>query len=1095
MTARLLAARNNRSLWANEQEIVVPEGGLPTVPWSLVVPEQEGVYEILLSANRRTLQERLGLRPSVEERRIQLVVVSPDRLPPPLATAAWEQLLEIDPANPTWPQRLGTLPLVPGLRRGPLGSGTLELLKRPEQPLVQLGPGAREPDIAWEAYPLAVSRVGQPHLVEVEYASDVPQALGLSIVEPNAAGAVLPIGLDSGLFVSPDSNDGPPTLRKHRLIFWPKTSSPLLLVTNRRPGTRGTYGKIRLLGPRGSAFALGRGEAGISRLPRAFAQDEPLAGRTLWGYFDRPLFPENFSANQGVDLWNAASGRTLDDWNTFQEGGTRLVEYLNHIGYSGVILSVLADGSTIYPSELLEPTPRYDDGMYFATGQDPVRKDGLELLLRLFDREQLQLVPALQFASPLPQLEALRREGTGEGLELVHANGLTWLATHEPREGTAPYYNPLDERVQDAMFAVVDELVRRYGNHPSLAGLSLQLTADGYAQLPGLDWGYDERTVDQFARETQVELGPPGREHLAERVAMLRQKHLPQWIEWRAQNLVAFYDRLQFRLTASRPDARLYLAGADLFERPELLRALQPALPTQAQPEELMRGMGIDPQLYRTRPNVVLLRTQRISPGSDSTEQAAHLAVNQSSELDQACAHRTAPGSLFFHEPQEAHLASFEAKSPFRATHMRLVSQLTPAGDRNRRRFIHALASLDAQVMCDGGWLLPMGEEDSLREFVEIYRRLPARPFTTVTGPSQPVIVRTCSTETATYIYLVNDSPWKTKVSLAVTGPEARFQTLGTRRYAPLSVSDGGKFWSVEVGPYDVVAGRFDKPQVRIDQPRVELDEQAVAMVDARIDELWSRVTSLRTPRAAAALTNADFELAPTPDGRVQQWLLGVRPEALARLDPSERHGGQQSLRLSAGEAGADLTSQPVASPQTGRLSVSVWLRVADENRQPPLRLGVQSYGASQPYARYAVLGLSAREPIRKGWTRYVFQVHDLPGESIQQVVVRFELSGPGEVWIDDVQLFDLDFADGERLELVKIMEVAKHDREKGQWCDCLRVLDGYWPRYLTAHVPINPEALARQPARVPSTPPTDEDKKPGMLDRLRKSMPDLWWR
>ena len=48
---------------------------------------------------------------------------------------------------------------------------------------------------------------------------------------------------------------------------------------------------------------------------------------------------------------------------------------------------MVADGSTIYPSRQIEPTPRHDTGVFFANGQDPVRKDVLELLFRLFDRE------------------------------------------------------------------------------------------------------------------------------------------------------------------------------------------------------------------------------------------------------------------------------------------------------------------------------------------------------------------------------------------------------------------------------------------------------------------------------------------------------------------------------------------------------------------------------------------------------------------------------------------------------------------------------------------------------------------------------------
>ena len=93
----------------------------------------------------------------------------------------------------------------------------------------------------------------------------------------------------------------------------------------------------------------------------------PRAGRLLAAYLDRPLFPENFSAAQSLDSW---SGRSLHDWTTFHNGGLRLVEYLQYAGYNGLMISVAADGSAIYPSELLEPTPRYDTGMFFGTGQD-----------------------------------------------------------------------------------------------------------------------------------------------------------------------------------------------------------------------------------------------------------------------------------------------------------------------------------------------------------------------------------------------------------------------------------------------------------------------------------------------------------------------------------------------------------------------------------------------------------------------------------------------------------------------------------------------------------------------------------------------------
>ena len=112
-----------------------------------------------------------------------------------------------------------------------------------------------------------------------------------------------------------------------------------------------------------------------------------------------------------------------------------MVDYLNHVGYNGLMLSVLADGSTIYPSRLLEPTPLYDTGVFFGTGQDPLRKDVLELLLRVFDREQLALVPLVQFSSPLPELEEiLRRGGPGQRGPGVDRPGWRHVAAAKPAQ-------------------------------------------------------------------------------------------------------------------------------------------------------------------------------------------------------------------------------------------------------------------------------------------------------------------------------------------------------------------------------------------------------------------------------------------------------------------------------------------------------------------------------------------------------------------------------------------------------------------------------------------------------------------------------------
>ena len=292
------------------------------------------------------------------------------------------------------------------------------------------------------------------------------------------------------------------------------------------------YGKIRVLG-------------GWERLPMTDTAKDRLSPRLMAAYMDRPLLPENFSAEEVLDTW---SGRTLQDWRTFHQAGTRLVDYLHYAGYNGLVLSVAADGSAIYPSQVLEPTPRYDTGVFFASGQDPMPKDVLEMLLRLMDRENLQLIPAIEFATPLPALEAIRRRGGAEaqGLEWIGADGKTWCQTYSTHRGLAPYYNTLDPRVQEAMLSAVRELVDRYAGHPSFRGLALRLSAYGYAQLPGPDWGMDDATVARFEHDSGVHVPGSGAKRFAARAAFLTSdEQCGRWLQWRAAECHKFYHRIQ----------------------------------------------------------------------------------------------------------------------------------------------------------------------------------------------------------------------------------------------------------------------------------------------------------------------------------------------------------------------------------------------------------------------------------------------------------------------------------------------------------------------------------------------------------------------
>jgi hypothetical protein len=1078
---RLTPAAGGAAAWSLDRELTVADDGpsLGKTPIKIELPKTEGVYDLTITALTRS---RLGWKQSVAERKVQMVVLDPRPSPPPAAPVKAEMKLvaEIDPAHPGWWNRLSSLPLLPGLKKGSWGSGDPQIQQHSLGALAQLAATKVHEEPRWTAYPVPISSPGTPHVVEVEYADDVPQALGISIIEPNAAGVVSPIGLDSGVYVPEDASGGQPRMATHRLVFWPRTATPVVLITNRQPGTAALFGKIRV-------YSLG------ARPDAALGQDIEPGGRLLAGYLDRPLFPENFSAPEALDAW---SNRSLDDWTTFHQGALRLIDALHRTGNNGLLLTVLADGSTIYPSERLAATPRYDTGTFFSTGQDPVKKDVLELLFRAFDREGLRLVPVVSFAAPLPELEQLKRRAGGQqsGLEWISRDGVAWPMERAARRGLAPYYNPLDSRVQQEMKAVVGELVERYGHHPSFGGLGLQLSADGYAQLPGPQWGFDDRTVSRFEQDTGCAVPGSGRERFAARADFLLGKKRAEWLAWRNERMEGLYRGIEEQVTEGRPDARLYVIGTGILDDPALRREWRPALPRRVPLERALLDIGLAPDLGRRLERTILLRPQRMAPLERLTEQGVDLEFNESAEIDRIFRAQSTPGALFFHEPQEVRLPSFDAKSPFKKSYTWLVAQLLPSQEHNRRRFVHSLATLDSQVLCDGGWLLPLGQEESLKPFVDVYRRLPARAFSAVEGATQPVTIRTLVEADRTYVYLANDSPWPATVRLSAEGPSCDVKSLAPDRKLPGLVREAGSaLWEIELGPYDLVGVWFTAP-VKLAKAEVAVSEDVVKRLEGRIQQLQTLTAALLNPVPLDVLENPSFDqpAAEGPPG----WTLPATEGVTAALDKARPHNGTHAVRLTSRGPLGLMTGAPFDPPQTGRLSFSVWLRVADSERQPPLRLAVEGLLDGQEYYRHATVGDGPDAvPIGAEWGQYVFHISDLPVENLSQLRVRFDLMGPGEVWIDHVQLFDLVFSKEERIELdSRIIALASAKLRHGEVGDCQRLLDGYWPRFLAANVepakiatsiPPAPKAAADEPA------PPQEARKPSWIDRFKGILPE----
>jgi hypothetical protein len=502
---------------------------------------------------------------------------------------------------------------------------------------------------------------------------------------------------------------------------------------------------------------------------------------------------------------------------------------------------------------------------------------------------------------------------------------------------------------------------------------------------------------------------------------------------------------------------------------------LRPTLPSAARIDDALLSLAIRPDLLRDQQGLVLLRPVQVLPPGPPAPQGVDLETNRSADIDAQFRSAASRGVLFANEPQSARIGSFDTKSPFGRdkTSTRLTAELSPADRRNRQRFVHAMAVSDPDVMFDGGSMLTMGQEDSLLDLVATYRRLPAGKFATVADVSAPVVIRTLPTPNSTYVYLVNDSQWPLTLQTGVNLPAGtRMEELSGRRQLPAL---SGNKWSLTLRPFDLVAVRFWSPSVAIERPQITFDPRIKPLLANRIQDFRERMATLVSPpMPLPLLANPNFEL-PAKKGQIPGWSFAGAPGSSVSLDEATappgtlKPVGKQAVRLESNGPIAELMSEPFPAPKTGRLGVWVWLRIEDENQQPSLAMAIRDVHGERSYFKYGQLG-QQQPPIHVAWSQFILPFDDVPASGVDKLQLDFILQGTGRVWIDDVQLFDLGFSLTEISQLGKILALADAQLQNGEYGQCLSELDSYWPRFLSAYVPVGAQSVATVPTAKPAS-------------------------
>ena len=235
--------------------------------------------------------------------------------------------------------------------------------------------------------------------------------------------------------------------------------------------------------------------------------------------------------------------------------------------------------------------------------------------------------------------------------------------------------------------------------------------------------------------------------------------------------------------------------------------------------------------------------------------------------------------------------------------------------------------------------------------------------------------------------------------------------------------------------------------------------------------------------------------------------VVGGQTNVAAGLDAQLPQDGKTSLHVRNANQVATIESDPFPIPATGQLAMTVFARSQNTPSDAELRLIFEYESEGRPYRLAANVKTNDPDHNSQQWRPFAIFDADLPLDSRAEMRIKFEFAGPGDFWLDNIKLNDtllpLKFYPNSSAEIVKLLQHT-HDvqaaYDAGQLQDCLQLLDGYWPHFVTAYTPPAAPAiaLAARPSssnvQEPSPPPSGKEDQysPGLGERLKRIVPIL---
>ncbi|AMV39326.1 hypothetical protein [Planctomyces sp. SH-PL62] len=350
------------------------------------------------------------------------------------------------------------------------------------------------------------------------------------------------------------------------------------------------------------------------------------------------------------------------------------------------------------------------------------------------------------------------------------------------------------------------------------------------------------------------------------------------------------------------------------------------------------------------------------------------------------------------------------------------------------------------------------GREERVRRFSEVFRRLPVndRPAAEPAAGAKDsgVVVRALPDSGRTILEIVNDTPYAIRLAGVVKGdPSAIVEDLGRRLKLAPQAADGGRQLVIDLAPYGLSVVRVGAAGASLEKPTLYPPEAVLATMEARFQDLSIQLATLNRglDNPLVEPPNAGFEqepvtpasatvgetATPIPGG----WRLdtGARGGAAASLDEAQPHAGSRSLKLESPQGAASVLSGEFRPGAGTSMLVQAYLR-GDKGQN--VRIWIEGEHQGRPYVRRSEAAVSTE------WRALVVRASDIPPGGLASARLRFESTGPGTLWIDDVRVLGEIAPKAVRLNAQRTLLAALQAYREQRYAEFARLADSHWARH-----------------------------------------------